>query len=209
KAFDVLAFLIERRGCLVQKDELMQQVWADSFVEEANLARTVWMLRKALDADRNDHSYIETIPKLGYRFVGQVTEIFSEDALETLDSMPDDSSNGSKSGGLTDHLSQLTREIEKGSRHGVSIWRRHRLLIFAAAVILASLPASIYFWRARSFSVPEKPQIHSLAVLPLENLSGDAAQEYLTNGVTEGLIASLSRAKDLRVTAPKAAKQYK
>src|SRR5437867_2015796 len=86
KAFDVLAFLIERRGCLVQKDELMQQVWADSFVEEANLARTVWMLRKALDADRNDHSYIETIPKLGYRFVGQVTEISSEDSLETLDS---------------------------------------------------------------------------------------------------------------------------
>src|SRR5258708_11811012 len=96
KAFEVLVLLIERRGNLIQKEELMQEVWAESFVEEANLARTVWMVRKALDADHNGKSYIETIPKLGYRFVAKVTEISSEYAVEPLDTKQDDSSNESK-----------------------------------------------------------------------------------------------------------------
>src|SRR4051812_36672544 len=69
KAFEVLVCLIERQGHLVRKDELMQEVWGGSFVEEGNVSRTVWMLRNALSDDRNGHKYIQTVPKLGYRFV--------------------------------------------------------------------------------------------------------------------------------------------
>src|SRR5437762_13560563 len=68
KAFEVLVCLIERQGHLVKKDELMQEVWADSFVEEGNVSRTIWMLRTALGDGVNNHKFIQTVPKLGYRF---------------------------------------------------------------------------------------------------------------------------------------------
>src|SRR5215467_14863485 len=77
KAFETLLVLIGHRGHLVEKDELMKQVWADASVEEANLARNIWTLRKALREGEGRH-YIETVPKLGYRFVAPVTELVGE-----------------------------------------------------------------------------------------------------------------------------------
>ncbi len=75
KAFDVLVLLVERRGHLVEKDELLQKVWADSFVEEANIPRIIHTLRRALGEDENNNKFIETIAKKGYRFVAKVTEV--------------------------------------------------------------------------------------------------------------------------------------
>src|SRR5262245_37043131 len=72
KAVDVLVCLLEHPGHVVAKDDLMREVWADSFVEEGNVSRTVWMLRQALGDDRNGHRYIQTVPKHGYRFVAKV-----------------------------------------------------------------------------------------------------------------------------------------
>jgi DNA-binding winged helix-turn-helix (wHTH) protein len=78
KAFDVLALLIERRGHLVEKEELMNEIWTDCFVEDANLTRTIWMLRQALDDDRNGNGFIQTVPKHGYRFVAELKDPRSE-----------------------------------------------------------------------------------------------------------------------------------
>src|SRR5262249_13809499 len=78
KAFETLLALIQRGGRLVEKDELMKQVWSDASVEEANLARNIWTLRKALKDGEGDHRYIETVPKLGYRFVAPVRELPNE-----------------------------------------------------------------------------------------------------------------------------------
>jgi TolB protein len=75
KAFETLLALIESSGRVVKKDDLMKRVWPDAVVEEANLARHVYALRKALGDDNGEPVYIETIPKLGYRFVSSVTEI--------------------------------------------------------------------------------------------------------------------------------------
>jgi Tol biopolymer transport system component/DNA-binding winged helix-turn-helix (wHTH) protein len=82
KAFETLLVLVRRGGHLVEKDELMKQVWADTVVEEANLARNVWTLRKALGDDEREHRYIETVSKLGYRFVAPVTEL--NEAIDVL-----------------------------------------------------------------------------------------------------------------------------
>jgi DNA-binding winged helix-turn-helix (wHTH) protein len=74
KAFDLLLVLVENSGHLLEKDELMQRLWPDTFVEEANLPNTISLLRKALAGD-GDHPYIETVPRRGYRFVAAVEEI--------------------------------------------------------------------------------------------------------------------------------------
>jgi DNA-binding winged helix-turn-helix (wHTH) protein len=81
KAFDVLVALVERSGHLVEKDELLRLVWADSFVEEANIARVVHTLRKTLGEDENGHKFIETVPTRDYRFVAGVTQEVAPPAL--------------------------------------------------------------------------------------------------------------------------------
>ena len=69
RALDLLVALVERAGDVVTKEELLQRVWPDTFVEEANLSVNVSALRKALGAGDGGHAYIQTIPRRGYRFV--------------------------------------------------------------------------------------------------------------------------------------------
>jgi DNA-binding winged helix-turn-helix (wHTH) protein/tetratricopeptide (TPR) repeat protein len=90
KVFDVLAVLVENSGRVVCKDELMKQVWPDSFVEEGNLAVSIFEIRKVLGGSENGHRYIETVPRRGYRFVACVAEADQPMALQEQ-SRPDDS----------------------------------------------------------------------------------------------------------------------
>ncbi len=75
KVFDILLAFVQRSGRVLDKDELMQEVWPDTFVEEGNLARNVSTLRRALGESEDGHPYIETIPRRGYRFVARVKEL--------------------------------------------------------------------------------------------------------------------------------------
>src|SRR5882724_2438424 len=77
KAFDLLLVFVENSGRVLSKEDLMRQVWPDSFVEEANLSHHVFTLRKALGED-GEGRYIETIPRRGYRFVAGVSEVLGE-----------------------------------------------------------------------------------------------------------------------------------
>src|SRR4030095_8259362 len=74
KAFDLLLVLVEHRGHLLEKNELLKLVWPDTFVEEANLSYNISLIRKALSYGRNRQRYIETVPRRGYRFVAPVRE---------------------------------------------------------------------------------------------------------------------------------------
>jgi DNA-binding winged helix-turn-helix (wHTH) protein/TolB-like protein/Tfp pilus assembly protein PilF len=74
KAFDILLALIERRDRVVEKSELMRLVWPDSFVEEANLSQTIFVLRKTLGEDVDGRQFIDTVPRRGYRFAAEVRE---------------------------------------------------------------------------------------------------------------------------------------
>jgi Tol biopolymer transport system component/DNA-binding winged helix-turn-helix (wHTH) protein len=72
KVFDMLVMLVRNNGHLLEKDELIRSLWPDSFVEEGNLSNNIFVLRKALG---DDHEYIETVPRRGYRFVGAVLQL--------------------------------------------------------------------------------------------------------------------------------------
>ncbi len=91
KAFEVLTVLVERAGHLVEKDELLDLVWADSFVEEINIARIVHTLRRVLGEGHNSHKFIETVAKRGYRFVAEVTKSDHDEEREQLSAKPSDS----------------------------------------------------------------------------------------------------------------------
>ena len=75
KVFETLLYLVQNRGRVAKKDEIINSVWPDTFVEEGNLAQNVFLLRKALGEEKNEHRYIVTIPGVGYRFVAPVNEV--------------------------------------------------------------------------------------------------------------------------------------
>jgi TolB-like protein/Tfp pilus assembly protein PilF len=80
KVLDLLLFLVERRGELIVKEELMKEIWPDTIVEENNITVSMSMLRKTLGEDRDNPRFIETVPRRGYRFVAEVVEISTEPA---------------------------------------------------------------------------------------------------------------------------------
>jgi Tol biopolymer transport system component/DNA-binding winged helix-turn-helix (wHTH) protein len=75
KAFDTLLLLVQNSGRALDKEEMMRQLWPDTFVEEVNLAQNVSLLRKTLGENRGEPQYIETLPKRGYRFIANVREV--------------------------------------------------------------------------------------------------------------------------------------
>jgi DNA-binding winged helix-turn-helix (wHTH) protein/Flp pilus assembly protein TadD len=88
KAFDTLLALVENSGQVISKDELMKQVWPDTYVEEGGLTRNISVLRKALNEGPSDHAYIETIPKIGYRFVADVRKVRDSAPIHSITVLP-------------------------------------------------------------------------------------------------------------------------
>jgi DNA-binding winged helix-turn-helix (wHTH) protein/tetratricopeptide (TPR) repeat protein len=81
KAFEILLFLVTHRGEVLKKDSLIEAIWPDTFVEESNLAQNIFLLRKALGEEKNEHRYIVTLPGVGYRFVAAVNEVASVESV--------------------------------------------------------------------------------------------------------------------------------
>src|SRR5579871_2318247 len=73
KVFDTLVLLVERAGHVVSKDELMKLLWPRGYVDESNLTKHIWLIRRALGDGEHDSRFIETVPKAGYRFIAPVT----------------------------------------------------------------------------------------------------------------------------------------
>src|SRR6185369_3450907 len=82
KATDILALLVMNAGRVVEKDDLLKEVWAHTFVEDANLTQNIFTLRRALGDDRAEPKYIETVAKRGYRFIANVTSCNDEEQPE-------------------------------------------------------------------------------------------------------------------------------
>jgi len=89
KAFDILLVLVQRRGQVVSKDDLMEAVWPDSFVEEANLSQNVHLVRRALGEKAQENRYIATLPGRGYSFVANATQMSDgENTKSDVDTLP-------------------------------------------------------------------------------------------------------------------------
>jgi len=194
KAFDVLLLLVRNGGRIVTKDELMKAVWPDSFVEESNLTQTVFMVRKALD-ETADRRYILTVQGQGYRFLVPVTEAAKgAPEIETPPAAPDPAAI---SANQSDSFRRPTRN-----------WKT----AVAAAAVALVLILAVALWSWRSRHATDKPTGRiMLAVLPFENFTGDPAQEYFSDGLTEEMISQLGDLdpNHLGVIARTSVMQYK
>jgi TolB-like protein/DNA-binding winged helix-turn-helix (wHTH) protein len=188
KVMEVLVSLARQPDEAVPKDQLLKTVWPDTFVTDDVLVGSISELRRVFEDDAREPRFIQTIPKRGYRLIAPV---------EPANGVPNKAAvlNSSQTGGT--------------SMTGVSN-RRLRAGVFAlAAVLLVALVASsgkIQRWLSAASS---SSSIHSIAVLPLQNLSGDARQEYFSDGMTDALITDLAQIGSVKVISRTSSMQYK
>jgi len=185
KALRLLLYLIERRGRLVRKQELLDAVWSDAAVSESALTRAVGLLRKTLADDSREPRFIETVPTAGYRFIAQVEVV----------------STAHDGVGAPSETPPRAPQLQPPG-----LGRRKLLRVGLLAVAsLGVLAAATWLITSRRYLEP----IRSLAVLPLENLSGDASQEYFADGMTDELITEISRIPNLHVVSRTSVMAYK
>lgn len=209
KMFDVLIALVERSGHLVAKDELMELVWADSYVEEANIARVIHMLRKALGEDDHGNRFIETVAKSGYRFVADVRLTGESNSSVKVNDGIDLNSDIEL---RETEISTVASVFQRSPQHHETLSQETKpygrallaaicfLIVIASSLIL--LPGS----RFEPSSVPH--QTKSITVLPFRPLMADNREPIYELGITEQLILSLGSAKSLQVRPLSASRKY-
>jgi TolB-like protein/DNA-binding winged helix-turn-helix (wHTH) protein/Tfp pilus assembly protein PilF len=189
---ELFIFLVENRDKLVSREAIVARLWGrDVFLDtEQGINTAVRKIRQALRDDPEKPRFLQTVVGKGYRFVGPVRVIGAE-SLPATDLEP---ANG-------------FAVVEPAAQDPVrrTTWKSKAVLGGVLALVLATL-ALKYFRRGPWFS---RPAVHSLAVLPLKNLSGNPADDYFAEGMTDELITNLAKISALRVSSYTSIARYK
>ena len=188
--FQILAMLLECSGEVVTREEIQKRLWpTDTFVDfDRGLNRATNRLRESIGDEAGNPRFIETLPRRGYRFIGQIEKLDGGRNTAELVSGQDDAVSTNR------------------SRHLPSFGRARARIGFAIAIIILGLLAlAAWFFFLR----PRDGAIQSVAVLPFINASADSNVEYLSDGITESLINNLSQLPNLRVMARSTVFRYK
>jgi TolB-like protein/DNA-binding winged helix-turn-helix (wHTH) protein/Flp pilus assembly protein TadD len=195
----LLEILLEHPGEVVTREELRSRIWADEnfgdFDQAVNIA--IAKLRNALGDSAESPRYIETLPKRGYRFIAEVSVVDTGTRAKTPESAAGDMTGIEH--GIQDQPVALAVAHKR--------WRSPSHRAIAALVVLLSLTI-LAVWLFRSLE-RRSAEIRSIAVLPLDNLSGDASQDYFSDGMTDELITDLAKIKALRVISRTSVMRYK
>jgi TolB-like protein/DNA-binding winged helix-turn-helix (wHTH) protein/Flp pilus assembly protein TadD len=211
----LLKVLLERSGEVVTREELRSRVWPKEsfgdFDQAVNIA--IAKLRSALGDSADNPQYIETLPKRGYRFIAGVSFVdvdghtrrpeFDSAGSPGLESGHPLPGNGFAALPVTEPQPE-SQDLPAAVTQQPRQWFSPRVLMALAAVAILAI-LSVLFFRSRTHA----PAIRSLAVLPLENLSGDASQNYFSDGMTDELITNLAQISALRVISRTSVMVYK
>lgn len=190
--FQVLQVLLEQPGQIVTREELQQKIWpADTFVDfDHGLNNAIRRLRESLNDSAENPRFIETLSRRGYRFIGKVQ-------------------NGPSA------TSQEVRPSPTAAEMSLFATHKRRFAwgaVFGAALVAALtlvLGLNMRGMRDRLLGKSIAPRIQSLAVLPLQNLSSDPAQEFFSDGLTDSLITDLAQIGSLKVISHTSAARYR
>ncbi len=221
KAFDTLLILVRHNGHVLTKDELIETLWPDSFVEENNLTQQISQLRRALGEGPDGQSYIETVPKLGYRFIPEVREIVGAPSASlrtgegelvvsrrtrtriVLREEIEDEENGEVS---DDSVAPAALANQQPAR-----WRQKSVFIavtLTSLLLVASSVAIFRFWN--SSKTPAAPVgTRTLAVLPLRNLKPDAETDFLSMALADAIINRLGYVGEITVEPLSSVAKYR
>src|SRR5947209_18763968 len=179
RPFQFLVMLVERPGELITREDLRQRFWPDgTFVDfDHSISSSVNKLRAALNDSSSHPRYIETVGGRGYRFLADVKLAPPDETAVAEEETPNQSSTAEPAT-LPPVQSQVARR-----------W----LILLGSAALLGILMAAYLLWPRSGKALPEPPGRVMLAVLPFANLTGDAWQDYFSDGMTEEMITQLGR----------------
>jgi TolB-like protein/DNA-binding winged helix-turn-helix (wHTH) protein/Flp pilus assembly protein TadD len=206
----LLEVLLERPGEVVSREELRTRLSPNEsfgdFDQAVNIA--IAKLRSALGDSADSPRYIETLPKRGYRFIAEVSFVDADGRVRRPESPGPEAGQQPPVNGSADPV--VTEPVASPMEAAPAVAPQPKkrlvpLLIMALAVVAIAAILSVFFFRSRSHA----PTIRSLAVLPLENLSGDASQNYFSDGMTDELITDLAQISALRVISRTSVMVYK
>ena len=206
--FQLLKLLLEHPGEVVSREEICRKLWqADTFVDfDHSLGTAVNKIREALSDSADRPRFVETMPRRGYRFIGTLNGSNGSPASESRPALPD------AYPGVT--IEPVDNGIEATSLpilQEIGPQPRRIKIALLLTVCLALLLSALGLFRRIGDSqlASRAASIHSIAVLPLENLSGTPAQDYLADSMTDELITQLARIKGLRVISRTSVMQFK
>lgn len=203
--FQILVMLLEHPGGVVTREELRQRLWpTDTFVDfDHGLNNAINKLRDALNDSADAPRFIQTLPRRGYRFIAEMNGHVSTESQAT---------------GLTHsieagEIANVAGPVETARAKPSPPPSRHRVgkfwLAAATTGVAAAAILGLYVGRARLFGANTAVRIQSVAVLPLDNLSGDPSQEYFADGITDALTTYLAQMRGVRVISRTSAMHYK
>lgn len=188
KVFDTLLLLIQNDGRLLTKDEMMTALWEESFVEEGNLAKNISRLRKILNTD--GVQLIETLPKRGYRFAAQVTQIDGEADLL-----------------VHRRLSvKIRHETETEEIAGPRSVSKRAVYVTSGLVAVLFIIGAVFYLNRRA-EIPVS-KINSIAVLPLKSLTAEESSKALGLGLTDALITRIGAMRTITVRPTSAVAKF-
>jgi TolB-like protein/DNA-binding winged helix-turn-helix (wHTH) protein len=190
--FQVLALLLERPGELVTREALQAALWPQAVVDfDHGLNKAINKIRDALGDVAENPRFIQTVARRGYRFLADVTVVTG---MEDAPPAP---------------TPTLPAAVPALPAPAMRKPRKRVLWTVAALTGLLVLLLTVMRFTAGTPTPPPPPQVHSLAVLPLENLSGDASQDYFADGMTDELITQLAQIGALRVISRSSVMHYR
>jgi TolB-like protein/DNA-binding winged helix-turn-helix (wHTH) protein/Tfp pilus assembly protein PilF len=198
---ELLILLAERNGAVVSRQEIVDRLWGkDVFVDtEHGINTAIRKIRAALREDADHPRFVMTVQGKGYRLA------LEKNGGSQPPSSPEERSAISIIGAKMDHAGTGASPVRPSAARQYLV----PILKFAIAVLLLLTAAFTYTFRKRIFPSSARSHIHSIAVLPLANLSGDKSQDYFADGMTDELITSLAKNRNLRVVSRTSAMQYK
>ena len=195
KAFDTLLALVETPGRILEKDELMKRVWPDTIVEENNLTQNISSLRKALGQNTDERTYIETIPRRGYRFVATVRERW-EEIPELIVRERTKSTVIVEEEEETDVRTGLLPALTPARLGIISAFAV--LMVASSAYYLHTRNGSSEEGSNRAFAGSDLRRRPSIAVLALRNSTGKADVAWLSTALSEMLTSEMAAGEQLR-----------
>jgi eukaryotic-like serine/threonine-protein kinase len=207
KAFEILVVLVQHSERVVLKDDLMKQLWPDSFVEEANLTQNIFMLRRALGESGRSYRYIVTVPGRGYRFATKVTEVSEEnnDRNQPAQSQAIQNQATQNQAVEASHLQSQPAPTKTPSRRQLILGICVAAVLLLVGSLVYRLPRVQGLWRndanpSNSGSAsPTIPVRRSVAVLGFQNVSGQPDQGWLSTAISEMLSTELAAGEQLRM----------
>ena len=191
KVFDTLLYLVEHAGKVIDKDELMSQIWTDTIVEENNLNKNISVLRKILGENRGENRYIATVPGQGYKFVADV--VLSEPSA-VADGLSVEEIQ------IPDSKFQIEEQKQKSEDQNLKTKNQTRkIFAFGTLILLIAAISAVYFWRNSSTKNTPVSSIKTIAVLPFKPLTAENRDEVLEVGMADTLIARLGDNREIVV----------